>query len=201
MNGTNLIEPGGSAYFTVIDGGVQTVSSGFAGDTVINGGFQDVYAGGVASATTVGAGGTNDVADGIASASVVNAGGKEEVLSAGTVIGATVNKGGDEIILGFASGVTVGSGGTETVSAGGVASGSIIHSGGTLDLPFLAFSSAGFATVDGGDLLTVTQGANSYQQQLAGSYGGLLFHEGPDSGTGTLVTVDDTPCFTEGHAS
>jgi hypothetical protein len=49
------------------------------------------------------------------------------------------------------------------------------------------------------NVLTVTEGGNLFQQMLTGSYASDLFQVAPDSGSGTLVTMESiSPCFVTG---
>jgi autotransporter passenger strand-loop-strand repeat protein len=137
---------------------------------------------------------------GIASGTIVDAGGVQNVFSGGSAGFTTVGLGGEQEIFGggSVSGTVVSGGGTEIVAAGGaLVSGTIVNSGGTIDIPFLTFS-GGTANVSLSDLLTVTEGANVYTQQLAGDYTGLSFQPLPDLGTGTEVVLSAIACFAEG---
>jgi autotransporter passenger strand-loop-strand repeat protein len=148
---------------------------------------------------------------------VVDAQGTESVQLGGTVSGTTVSGGGNEFVYSAASGVgdtidgggieevfsggtaldaTVLSGGESEVRSGGTASGTTVLSGGSINLPDLVFS--GSQPVLSGMDLTVTEGADTYSQMLAGTYAGLNFVAAPDSGTGTLLTLEAAPCYATG---
>lgn len=86
-----------------------------------------------------------------------------------------------------------------TVSSGGTASGTLLLSGGFIDVTSLVFS-GGFSSagIDQNHLLTVSEGGVIYSQTLTGDYTGEYFHAIQDGGTGTLITVDGTPCYCQG---
>jgi hypothetical protein len=71
---------------------------------------------------------------------------------------------------------------------------------GSIDLSFLVYSAGGSASLDSSsDVLSVTEGAFSYSQQLAGTYtADEYFKAVQDSGSGTLLTLDTTPCYVLG---
>ena len=179
----------GIANFTVVSGG------GFEGSFQRRHGQRgrsewrrpklDARSGGVASGTVVSSGGALVLTTGgIANATVLNSGG---ILYMGSVF-----RGGN----------------IEIEQAAGVASLTQINDGGTIDLIQLAYHAGGSATVDTvTDILTVSEGGSSYQQQLSGNYAGLSFHVTSDGNAfpasgipaGTLVTVTTTaPCFLAG---
>jgi collagen type I alpha len=94
----------------------------------------------------------------------------------------------------------ISSGGTEVVYNGATANGSVINIGGQIDLPGLTYSSGGTAIFDPGtSILTVTEGGGQFQQALTGTYANALFQVAPDTGMGTLVTMNGiSPCFVTG---
>ena len=162
-----------------------------------------VFSGGVASGTTVSGGGTETVEIfGVASATVVSSGGSEVVRYGGTVTNTSQLNGGSQYVYSGAAiiGTVVSSGGTEVLPAGATADGTVIEPGGSMDFPDLTFSSGGSAALDTGTgILTVTEGGNQYQQTLSGTYTNVSFRVTPDTGIGTLVTMDSTaPCFVAG---
>ncbi len=69
-----------------------------------------------------------------------------------------------------------------------------------IDLRGLNFSSGGSAAIDpASGILTVTEGANQYQQALSGTYTNVTLRVAADSGIGTLVTMaSNSPCFVAG---
>ncbi len=198
---------------TVNSGSIQYVSSGETtiGTTVNNGGGQTVLSGGTAISTTVNGGGTEVVSSGgTASGTTVNGVGYEYVSSGGTAISTTVNSGGTEVVSpggaaistivnssgleyvssgGTAISTTVSNGGTEIVSSGGTASGTALASGGAIDVAYLPYVSGGSAGVNSSDLLTVSEGGETYTQQLSGNYTEEYFVLTADADGNTLVTA------------
>jgi autotransporter passenger strand-loop-strand repeat protein len=177
----------GVASFTVVSGGLESLTNGgqATGTVVSNGGAQWVQTGGVASGTVLSSGGVMDLTTGgIATSTVVNSGG---ILILGQVFRGP---------------------GFESETPAGVASSTQVNNGGSIDLIYLAWQAGGSALVDPvTDILTVTEGGSSYQQQLSGNYTGLFFHVSSDGNAfpqgsipaGTLVTVNTTPpCFVAG---
>ena len=180
------------------------VAGGIASFTTVNsGGDEFAYSGGTARSTTVSSGGAEFLySGGTASFTTVSSGGDQFVYSSGTASGTTVSSGGDQFVYssGTAIGTTVSSGGTEIVSSGGSASDTDIHIGGSIDVTSLAFATGGTASVSSTtDILTVSVGGHSYTQQLAGDYTATeSFQLAPDTGSGTLVTLEGTPCYCRG---
>jgi collagen type I alpha len=174
IGGTEVVDGGGTALFSVVDAnGTETVlSGGTAVSAVLSAGLGEVYTGGQANGT------------------VISSGGAMNVYAGGTASGTVVLFGGTETIDlgGFAIGTEVSAGGMLVVGSGGSASATLVHRNGTIDLPDLAFS-GGTAAVDGADLLTVTEGAQSTTLQLVGTYAGEHFQTAPDNETGTLLTL------------
>jgi autotransporter passenger strand-loop-strand repeat protein len=147
-------------------------------------------------------------------------GGTEAVLSGGTAIHTAVRAGGIETVGGLTASSTI-AGGTLDLLSGGTATGTILFAGSGLlavqgtTLPGTTIS--GFAVSDGIDLasvlytgsgttafdsstgvLTVNEGGSSYHLTLAGDYADDTFALGPDTGSGTLVTLETVPCFVAG---
>ena len=169
-----LVSTGGIASSTHVgSGGKLSVSGHASGAFVSAAGLETVYAGGVASGSTI-SGFTNTAGTLVGSAT-------ERVSSGGTAVGETVDSGGRQII-----------------SAGGLASGATLNVGGSLDVAYLVYSGATSASVDGSDVLTVIEGGASYTEQLAGDYAGIVFHVSQDTGTGTLITAENAPCYCPG---
>jgi autotransporter passenger strand-loop-strand repeat protein len=169
-NGVQNIFSSGEADDTqVFSGGLQNVGAsaglaaslsggGYASQTVLNGGEQDVYAGATASGTMVNDGGYLYVADsGTASGAIVGSGGFVYVESGAMFIDASVSSDGDEYdeAGGDDLGTTVGSGGTEFLSSGGNASGTIIDSGG---IEYVYGTESG-ATASGGTQIVESGGS------------------------------------------
>ncbi len=183
-NGNLGVSNGGVASSTVISSdGNETVFFGgrIIGSMDSSGGQDVISLGGNASGTMVSSGGYEDISSGgIASGTTVGDGGVQYVSSGGTATGTIVDSGGTEVV----------------VSSGAI--GTVVDYGGVIDYPTLPFVSGGVAVVSGGDMLMVTEGSNTYTQQLAGTYTGLYFHELADSGSGTKVRLTSTPCFAEG---
>jgi autotransporter passenger strand-loop-strand repeat protein len=185
---------GGEVLDTIVDnGGVVEVEDAALGmGTVLNSGGQEtVFSGGVASGTTVNrfafelvygqaggvvvSGGTQNVSSGgVASATVLRGiGARETVFSSGTAMGTVISSGGQEV-----------------VAAGGSASFSVVSSGGMIDLPSISYNSGGSAILNPqNDVLTVTEGNDSYQQTLSGSYAANSFQASRDPSGNTLITM------------
>jgi hypothetical protein len=67
----------------------------------------------------------------------------------------------------------------------------------SVDLASLVYTGSGTTAFDASTgVLTVTEGGSSYDLTLAGDYSSYTFALGPDSGSGTLVTL--VPCFAAG---
>jgi hypothetical protein len=84
------------------------------------------------------------------------------------------------------------------VFSGGTASATIFEVGGSLDVTWLTYASGGSASVTSSGLLTVSVGGQTYSEQLAGPYATETFQLGSDTGSGTLVTAEQAPCFRRG---
>ena len=136
-----------------------------------------MYSGGEASGTNLKGEGTNQV-----------------VTQKGLALGTVVSSGAREVVEngGIASGTTVTNGGTLVIEAGGSASFDVISRGGTIDLPGLAYSVGGFATVDLANELNIVQGGDTVTVQLSGFYLGEVFQLNPEpnGGAGTVVTLE-----------
>jgi autotransporter passenger strand-loop-strand repeat protein len=203
---------GGSLNGTTLSGGVQ-IAGGTQSSTLFGSGVLS----GTASGTVVSAGGTQYVGSAaVVKATVVDSGGKQQIggttsyaydyapgttvsvnLSGGTASGTTVNSDGTEIVSsgGTASGTTVNSGGLVQVVSGGSITGTDLLSGGTINLEYATYSAGATAVLNAGtDVLTVTDGGNTYTLQMAGSYTG----EGFEVTSATDGTVDVILCFYPG---
>ncbi|MSP02903.1 MAG: hypothetical protein EXR07_17950, partial [Acetobacteraceae bacterium] len=216
--GTVAISAGGTASFTVVSsaGSEAVYGGGLAIATVLSGGLEAVYSGGTASATVVSSGASEFVySSGLALSVVVSSGGSQTLYPGGIARGTIVRSLGSQVIFtsGTASGTVVSSGGFAVVSKGGsltsgvVSSGGVamifsggtasftaVSRGGTIDLPDLVFSSGGTVVPDpGSGLLSIIEGGNTIQLQLAGTYTGEFFQVAADTGTGTLLTLAASP--------
>jgi autotransporter passenger strand-loop-strand repeat protein len=124
--------------------------SGLVTGTILNGGVENVLAGGIDTGatvthalqtisggsvvgTTLGSGGRLSITSGAANGTTINSGGFQSIASGGTANGTTINNGGSETIAsgGTAIGTAINNGGVQTISSGGVASGTVVLSGGT----------------------------------------------------------------------
>ena len=116
--------------------------------------------------------------------------GFEFVYSGGTTVSTTVN-----------------SGGAEVVYSGGSASETTLNLSGAIDVAYLPYVAGGSASVNSAGLLTVSDGGQTYTQQLAGTYADANFLLTEDTGGGTLVTLQSgsgggsqvpAPCYRSG---
>ncbi len=191
---------GGTTSRTVLNsGGDETVfSGGTAVDTVVSGGRLEVDDPGSRSLNTVVRGGIEDLIDGTASGTVVSSGGMQIVTSGSTAINTIVSSGGQETI--YQGGITSGSitlVGPATLEIDGGSSlttpVSGFVAGDTIDLALLPYTSSGTAVLGTGNVLTVTEGGQSFALQLdpRQSFSGKTFVLSPDkySPNGTDVTV------------
>ena len=182
---TNYVVSAGqtSTGITLGKGDTETVlSGGIANNTVISGGSQTLSSGGAANKTQIHSGGT------------------ETVVAGGTVTSAVVSGGGVEVVSsgGTSNNLLVSSGGVEQGYAGGQAGGTQILSGGAIDLASRAFTSGGTADLNySTDLLTISLGGVTLQDQLAGTYTGEYLHLS-GAAVGTLVTLNTIPCYCRG---
>ncbi len=196
---------GGSAIDAqVAAGGISLVSSGgFVSGNQLSGGSELVF--GVTSAVEVHSGGVEVVASGgTANGTVVDGNGSLLVLSGGTaidtVIGGTLDLAeGSQVVGGilFATGgATLAIGGTETPDAQSTA----FTDGDAIDLNDIPFDSGGSAILNPTtDVLTVTEGGESFALQMDGNFSDAVFGLADDpSGNGTEITVSNTPCFASG---
>jgi T5SS/PEP-CTERM-associated repeat protein/autotransporter passenger strand-loop-strand repeat protein len=208
--GYEFVSAGGEVLDTVDDNGFVQVEGGLAIGTVLNSGAEeDVFSGGVASGTTVNrftfelvygkvsgvvvSGGSQIVSSGgVASGTVLRGiGARESVSAGGSAVGTVISSGGQEVVVagGNASGTIVSFGGQEVVAVSG-ASFSVISSGGMIDLLSIPYNSGGSAVLNPqDDVLTVTEGNDSYQQKLSGNYAANSFQASRDSGDATLITM------------
>ncbi len=194
--GDDLVVSGGATDY-VLSGGT-TVST-----SVGSGGTEAVYDHGVAAVTSVSSGGFQFVfSGGKATSATVGSGGFGIVSAGGTAISTSVDNGGIEIVSSGAatSFTTVSSGGFQAVSAVNSVTSTTVDVGGSIVILDFAFSDGGTATVDSStDVLSVTEGLNTYTQQLAGTYlatDSFTLLPGSDEFTGgTQVELTSTLCF------
>ena len=94
-------------------------------------------------------------------------GGTQFVYSGGAASSTTVNGGGRQVISagGNATGTNISGGGHEVIAAGS-ATGTVFLDAGVIDVADMPFVSAATGTVTAVGVLTVTQGMQSYTQQL-----------------------------------
>jgi autotransporter passenger strand-loop-strand repeat protein len=152
-----------------VNGGSQYVTAGgVASGTMLNDGIQYVSSGGIARRTIVSGTAFQYVsAHGVASDTVVTAGGTQIVLPGGGADGTIVSS------CGVAIGIVLTGSDPEVVYSGGTASDTTVFLGSEIDLPDLIFTSGGTATLNtSSNILTVTEGGASYQQQLLSAFAG-----------------------------
>ena len=155
--GTQLVASGDAVSTSVIGGGNEYAFSGGVADftTLDIGGEQDVYIGASVISTTVGNGATEFLHSGATTTSTtVSSGGTQSVSSRGTTVSTTVDSSGTEHVFnrGTASGTTVSQGGKEILDHGGSAIGITVGDGG-----YQVVSSGGTATST-----TVNSGGTQY---------------------------------------
>jgi autotransporter passenger strand-loop-strand repeat protein len=193
--GTQNVFPGGTANDTVLDGSATQYVFGTASVTTVESGdSQIVEFGGLAISTTVEGGGSEIVSpDGTTSDTVIN-GGMLDVQSGGVVSGG---------ITFAAIGGTLEIDGTSLPTdpvpvIGGVISGFV--SGDTIDLTGIGFDPEGSANLSTGNELQVTEGGKTYGLQFdpVQNFSSDYFHLSSDSGVGTFVTENNTPCYCHG---
>ncbi len=218
--GEQNVYAGGQATNTVVNGGSVSILGGAAtGMMLFNDAFAAVVSGaanatvvngtaellvetvGVASGAIVSNGGVIElVSGGVASATQIGFGGSATISNGGLDYVAQVASGGVEIVYsgGLASGAVISSGGTLSLQTSGQESGAQLQQGGAIILQNFAVSSGGMASFnDATDVLTVTEGADSYSLTLSGNYTGEYFHAAavPTNASATQVTVDTTACY------
>jgi autotransporter passenger strand-loop-strand repeat protein len=216
IDGTEIVSSGGVASATIVaasSGGIagngeMGVASGgtMLGAVIDRDGYAYLSAGALAVGTIL-SGGNLALGGGTAITTTIASGGVETV---GAVY--VFSTGADAV--GLASATTI-DGGTLDL-AGGSATGGIVFTGsgpglleitGTLmpsaaiggfaasdaiDLQGVIFAGSASGSLDAStDVLTVAEGGSSVALQLAGSYAGITFDLSPDTGSGTLVTIDN----------
>ncbi|WP_205665032.1 Hint domain-containing protein, partial [Acetobacter cibinongensis] len=175
---------GASATDTTVNGGALTlVESATATNTVVNAdGKLDVEAGSTATGVTVQSGGKIE-ASGVVSSVTVENGAALSVTSTATI-----------------SGMVVSSGGSVQVQSGGSLTGVHLNVGASLDLGWVAYDSSTTASIDAGQALDLSNGANSSPiATLEGDYSNDFFVLSDDGHGGTLLTLEEgTPCYCPG---
>jgi autotransporter passenger strand-loop-strand repeat protein len=177
----------------VRQGGTITISGGqdfYAGATAsgatLSGGFQYVASGAIASTTTI-RGGIEYIDGGAVATDTLISGGILWLASGGTASGA----------IDFA-----GSGGTLQIDGTSMPANTVsgFVAGDMFDLAGVAYSSTGSADLLAGNMLQISEGAQTYDLQLDPhqDFTGDYFHLGSDAGSGTQVTEDDIPCYCAG---
>jgi outer membrane autotransporter protein len=199
--GKQTVSGGSAMSTTVMSGGTQVViSSGgvsaYASGTVINGGVQIVSSGASASGTVVNSGGSMAVAGGSASATVVSAFARQTVTSGvavNTVLVGAVSSGGTQYISAGGSSIntTVGQKARQTVYAGGQATGTIVQSAGTQSVSS-GGSSISAVVQAGGNQMVVGGGTATGTTVMSG--GTATLFAGGTTSTGTLAA----PAFNSG---
>jgi autotransporter passenger strand-loop-strand repeat protein len=219
--GAQMIETGGSAAGTVIDQGLEQVAGGRANGTVVSGelSVQTVLAGGVAIATSLTDLGQQTVASGATVVGTVVNGGTE-TISGGTASGVDLMPSGSpgsfavlqisggsaglaagdtadgDMILFAGSSATLGISATVMPSAtisgfdsGYVSAGPTLAD--TIDLQSVVFSSGGGAVLGSGNVLSVTEGGNTYTLQFDPNqlFAGESFQLAADGSGGTDITL------------
>ncbi len=179
------------------------VSSGQTsnGITLNNGDTETVLSGGTANNTVINSGGVQLVSGGTANKTQIHSGGTETVVAGGTVNSAAVTTGGVEVISsgGTVTSLVVSSGGVERGYVGGAATGTQILSGGAIDFASRVYTSGGSADLNySTDVLTVSLGSVTLQNQLAGTYAGEYFHVSKDAAGTTLLTLNTVACYCRG---
>jgi autotransporter passenger strand-loop-strand repeat protein/probable HAF family extracellular repeat protein len=192
--GAQYVQSGGNALDTLIsDPGLQIVSvGGTATDCTVSAGEQDVY--GTANDTLVENGGLQVVENGGTATNTTISGGTVEVFADGTLNGSlTFESSSGALQIDGASLPTA-----PTTLIGASISG--FGSGDTIDLTSADDVPASHADMNyATDVLTITDGGNSYNLDFSGDFTGDYFHLAPDnSGNGTLITEDDQPCYCRG---
>jgi autotransporter passenger strand-loop-strand repeat protein len=189
-NGEMGVASGGTMLGVVInqDGYTYLSAGALAVGTILSGGDL-ALGGGTAIATTIGSGGIETVgavyvfstgadAYGLASATTI-AGGTLDVAG-GNATGGILFAGSGPGLLEISGTVT------PSTAIGGFATADEI------DLQSLAFAGSASASLDAStDVLTVAEGGSSLALQLAGSYADTTFNLSPDTGSGTIVTIDN----------
>ncbi len=134
--GTEIVLSGGvanAANDTVLAGGTEILSAGFASSSTVSGGSVIVSSGGTFEFAAITAGGSLTVLSGVSFVGVnsVGAGGAETVAAGGSELLTTLLSGGTATVFGRTISDTVMSGGSEVVGLGGTSLSAAVGSGGT----------------------------------------------------------------------
>jgi autotransporter passenger strand-loop-strand repeat protein len=201
------IEGGQGVYSTTVSsGGTVSVTAGTAGDITFHGGAESLGSGGdTAPRLLVTASGLSalsvDSAGAVRSV-IVGSGGLEYVSAFGSTSNTTIATSGTVALLAGAlvsSGLTFAGTDAALIVHGNVAPDTPISgfaTTDTIDFADIAATSTGSQTLNPAtDQLVITEGGTTITLQFAGDYTGEFFHFGSDGTSGTLITVDGTPCY------
>ena len=159
--GSQVIGVGATDSASIVDsGGFESVSSGIAVDATLSGRLEVLY-GGATSAATIDGGYEIVSNGGVASGSVINNGGSQVVLPGGIAVSTTINAGGFEVISGNGSSIsaTIGAGGEQWVLPFGTTTATTIDTGG-IEL-VMPGGGVGETTVEAGGTLVLLPGADA----------------------------------------
>jgi len=200
----------------VLAGGLES------GTRVSSGGIEVASNGGTSLSATVFAGGVEYALSGGVARGTLISGGNEQILSSGRAVGVTVEGGGSLVVSsgGMVNGATI-SGATAEIQSGGLTGTSpITYAGGAalildasanfsgtiagftagdyLDLRDIAFgSTTSMSFVEAGNnlsgTLTVTDGSDTANITLLGSYTPNQFNSASDGHSGTVITDPPAP--------
>ncbi|PWT86146.1 MAG: hypothetical protein C5B56_12900 [Proteobacteria bacterium] len=174
-----MVDRGTEIGTTVLTGGVDFVfSGGIASGTVVSsGGEQEVTFGGTANGTVVSNGGVQ-IAEfgGVANGTVVGSGGTASAIQFGETVNTVISSGGTESVAlgGNAVATVVSNGGSQVISNGGQAIRSLIQQGGTQTVISGGVASGTIVSSGGTESVTVlgvadgTTVLNGGQQVVAG---------------------------------
>lgn len=182
-NGRQVVAAGGKAITTTINAGGDQSVHGSAENTTLNGGYQYVHSGAVATDTVINSGGWQVVKDGAqVSDTTVNNSGKLSVAAGGVASEVTMNAGG-ALVTSTAADVYGSNrlGNFSVDSATGSATNVVLENGGRLDV--LGGDSANIATVDKGGVLAVNNGGQA--QNVVINAGGALIADSGSTVSGT----------------
>ncbi|HWB49415.1 MAG TPA: Hint domain-containing protein [Stellaceae bacterium] len=190
--GTQIIRSGGSASGTILNpGGSETIDAGGSDAGALVTGVQHIA--GTAISPTIAFTGQATVFSGGVVSNAVLSGGTLDVQSGATVSGAITFSGGVLEIDG--AGLPVD---PAELIGGAVVSGFV--PGDTIDLTGISYDAAGHVDLVAGNELEISENGQTYDLQLAPgqNFAGDFFHLGPDAGSGTLITEDQTACYCRG---
>lgn len=207
--GTDTLQLGGSssADFDFDNIGTGQQYSGFTKFDVTGGTWDTTGSG----SNWVVEGGTLEVGGSVAD-TTVDSGGRLDILSSGTAASTTISGGTMEVASGASAGASItftGTGGTLQIDAsntGNLLSGTTISGfvpNDTIDLASIPNQTGSLAVMnDLTDVLTVTEGTQTYTLDFSGNFVGDLFQTSSDNGgagPGTdIAEVSATPCYCPG---